>query len=115
MLSVIRVEELTNIDVGQNQYASGMGCGTKQASSREALYPLLPIGSSFNASLASSGSSALVHNGWPWRGNVLFKNVSMRYNPASPLVLDNVSLTIPAGTTLGVVGRTGSGKLNHVK
>jgi hypothetical protein len=28
---------------------------------------------------------------------------SMRYNPASPLVLDGVTLTVPAGTTLGVV------------
>jgi ABC-type multidrug transport system fused ATPase/permease subunit len=34
----------------------------------------------------------------------------MRYNTASQLVLKGVTLTIPAGTTLGVVGRTGSGK-----
>lgn len=50
---------------------------------------------------------ALLTSGWPWRGHVEFKNVSMRYNPQSPLVLKNVSVNIPAGSTLGVVGRTG--------
>jgi len=34
----------------------------------------------------------------------------MRYNPSAPLVLRNVTLGVPAGTTLGIVGRTGSGK-----
>lgn len=77
----------------------------------DALKRLLPRKSSFNGALAPAGeSSALVHNGWPWRGNVQFSKVSMRYNPSSPLVLDGVTLTVPAGTTLGVVGRTGSGK-----
>lgn len=49
----------------------------------------------------------LLQSGWPWRGHVEFKNISMRYNPSSPLVLKNVSANIPAGTTMGVVGRTG--------
>lgn len=40
----------------------------------------------------------------------MFNAVSMRYNEASPLVLKSVTVDIPAGTTLGVVGRTGSGK-----
>jgi len=49
----------------------------------------------------------LLQSGWPWRGHVEFKNVSMRYNPSLPLVLKKVSVDIPAGSTLGVVGRTG--------
>jgi ATP-binding cassette, subfamily C (CFTR/MRP), member 1 len=53
---------------------------------------------------------SLLADGWPWKGGVLFKNVSMRYNEASPLVLNDVSLAVPPGSTLGVVGRTGSGK-----
>ena len=56
----------------------------------------------------------LLKSGWPWRGHVQFQNVSMRYNPTSSLVLKNVSANIPAGTTLGVVGRTGSGKVGRV-
>merc|ERR1712127_332600 len=54
--------------------------------------------------------SALIEAGWPWKGDVKFTNVSMRYNPVSPLVLKNVSIHVPPGSTLGVVGRTGSGK-----
>ena len=38
---------------------------------------------------------------WPWHGGVQFKNVSMRYDVSSPLVLKNMSLTIPPGGTLG--------------
>jgi len=34
----------------------------------------------------------------------------MRYNSESPLVLKNVNIPVPPGSTLGVVGRTGSGK-----
>lgn len=52
----------------------------------------------------------LLKSGWPWRGEVQFNDVSMRYNPGSPLVLKNVSVNVPPGSTLGIVGRTGSGK-----
>ncbi|ACI65637.1 predicted protein [Phaeodactylum tricornutum CCAP 1055/1] len=55
-------------------------------------------------------TNVLLKDGWPWKGNVIFRNVSMKYNPSSPLVLRSVTVAIPAGTTLGVVGRTGSGK-----
>ena len=59
--------------------------------------------------LSPENEAALLESGWPL-GHVRFNNVSMRYNPGSPLVLDRVCVDIPAGTTLGVVGRTGSGK-----
>jgi len=52
----------------------------------------------------------LVQSGWPWKGGISFKEVSMRYNSESPLVLKNVNIPVPPGSTLGVVGRTGSGK-----
>jgi ATP-binding cassette subfamily B protein len=44
------------------------------------------------------------------QGAIEFRNVSFRYSPSGPDVLDDVSLIIPAGTTLAVVGYTGSGK-----
>jgi ABC-type multidrug transport system fused ATPase/permease subunit len=59
--------------------------------------------------LTPDNEAALLESGWPV-GHVQFNNVSMRYNPESPLVLNRVCVDIPAGTTLGVVGRTGSGK-----
>ncbi|KAI9106291.1 hypothetical protein DFS34DRAFT_602959 [Phlyctochytrium arcticum] len=48
---------------------------------------------------------------WPSKGpRIDFKNVVLRYAPTAPPVLQSLSLTIPAGQTLGIVGRTGAGK-----
>ncbi len=43
-------------------------------------------------------------------GAIEFDRVSFRYSPQGPAILDNISLNMPAGKTLGVVGRSGSGK-----
>ena len=49
------------------------------------------------------------------RGDVEFRNVSFRYYKNSPgKVLDNISLKINAGETVGVVGSTGCGKTTLV-
>jgi ATP-binding cassette subfamily B protein len=42
-------------------------------------------------------------------GNIEFRSVSLAYGAGSP-VLENISLTVPAGTSLGIVGSVGSGK-----
>ena len=86
-MSVMRVSELTDLDL---ESTSTSGLETEPS--------------------PSSSEASLLKSGWPWKGHVKFDNVSMRYNPSSPLVLKNVSADIPAGSTLGVVGRTGSGK-----
>ena len=45
------------------------------------------------------------------RGEIEFRNVSFRYYKESEeKVLNNVSLKIPAGSTVGIIGSTGSGK-----
>jgi subfamily B ATP-binding cassette protein HlyB/CyaB len=46
----------------------------------------------------------------PIKGEVTLKGVSYRYTPTAPYALENVSLQIPAGTMLGIMGRSGSGK-----
>lgn len=38
------------------------------------------------------------------------ENLSLRYHTDKPRVLENISFILPAGESLGVVGRTGSGK-----
>ncbi|HEY6744463.1 MAG TPA: ABC transporter ATP-binding protein [Mycobacteriales bacterium] len=43
------------------------------------------------------------------RGDVRFTDVSFAYEPGAPTLTD-VSLSVPAGSTLAVVGATGSGK-----
>uniref|UniRef100_A0A8D3C1X1 ATP-binding cassette sub-family C member 5 n=1 Tax=Scophthalmus maximus TaxID=52904 RepID=A0A8D3C1X1_SCOMX len=47
---------------------------------------------------------------WPQQGKITFQNVEMRYRNNLPLVLKNLSFTILPEETIGIVGRTGSGK-----
>ena len=49
------------------------------------------------------------------KGKIEFKNVTYRYykNSAEP-VLDNINLTIEAGSTVGIIGSTGCGKTTLV-
>lgn len=44
------------------------------------------------------------------RGDLKFNAVSFRYRADLPLALDSIGFHIPAGKTLAVLGRTGSGK-----
>jgi ATP-binding cassette subfamily B protein len=46
----------------------------------------------------------------PIKGEVTFRGVRFRYSPGATYALDDVSFTVPAGTMLGVMGRSGSGK-----
>lgn len=49
------------------------------------------------------------------KGNMKLDGVTFRYHPASPAVLKDVSLEIPAGQIVGIVGPSGSGKSTVTK
>ncbi|MFW5801848.1 MAG: ABC transporter ATP-binding protein [Spirochaeta sp.] len=47
--------------------------------------------------------------------HIEMKNLSFQYTPESEKVLENVSLEIPEGQTIGIYGRTGSGKSSLIQ
>ncbi len=49
------------------------------------------------------------------RGHIVMRNVTFRYRPGGQDVLKNVSLTIPPGEVVGIVGHSGSGKSTLTK
>ncbi|MDD3020558.1 MAG: peptidase domain-containing ABC transporter [Alphaproteobacteria bacterium] len=51
----------------------------------------------------------------PIRGSISFENVNFTYRPDLPNVVRNFSLSIPCGSTTGIVGRSGSGKTTLTK
>ena len=64
------------------------------------------------AAIAPTPSNALGAHipNWPLSGAVRFDNVFMRYRPQLPHVLKGISFDVPAGKSVGIVGRTGAGK-----
>jgi ATP-binding cassette subfamily B protein len=46
----------------------------------------------------------------PIKGEITFQSVRFRYSPGAPYALQDVSFTVPAGTSFGIMGRSGSGK-----
>ena len=48
--------------------------------------------------------------GKPIKGTLEFKNVSLTYPETGVKALDNINLTVPSGSTLGIIGNIGSGK-----
>ena len=59
--------------------------------------------------------SRAVDGARPSSGSIRFRDVSFRYSAGRPLVLESFDLEVPAGTTLGITGPTGSGKTTVVQ
>lgn len=49
-------------------------------------------------------------NNWPVKGEIEFRNASLRYLSNLPWILKDLNLIIPAQKRIGLIGRTGSGK-----
>ncbi len=49
------------------------------------------------------------------KGNIRYENVSFRFGSSGPLQLTNISVEIPAGKFVGIVGQSGSGKSTLTK
>ena len=76
------------------------------------LSPLLDrIDDVLDSALEPRGTAAPVDMEW----SITFDNVSFRYGPKAPLLLDRVSFHIKAGERVAFVGRSGSGKSTILK
>ena len=58
---------------------------------------------------------AVSMDSWPTAGKIEFRKVSMRYRSDLPKTLRGLSFTIPAGSSVGIVGRTGAGKSSLIQ
>ncbi|KYG67813.1 multidrug ABC transporter ATP-binding protein [Bdellovibrio bacteriovorus] len=47
---------------------------------------------------------------WPEKGEISVENLKVRYAPHLPQVLKGITFHVEAGTRVGIIGRTGSGK-----
>jgi ABC-type multidrug transport system fused ATPase/permease subunit len=68
------------------------------------------LGKSNSNMILPSSDAELLASGWPWKGGVTFTDVQMRYRSDFEPVLRGVDLHIAPGDSVGIVGRTGSGK-----
>lgn len=67
----------------------------------------------FTTSVASehlADENSHVPKDWPSSGRIVFHNASFKHNETTKTTLNNINLEIPAGTRVGIVGRSGSGK-----
>ena len=126
MVAIERCSELFDIESEEpDESSSGRGAkaggvaapgGNTTGSKAAQIAPRTSSSSSVvSSSVVSSSSSAgakLVtpDASWPSKGEVEFRQLVVRYRPKLPTVLKGVSLTVAAGTKVGICGRTGSGK-----
>ncbi|MEM8484223.1 MAG: ABC transporter ATP-binding protein [Bacteroidota bacterium] len=73
------------------------------------------LASIFDASPDVSDSDRTVPTFTDVTGAIAFEKVGFKYTENGPWVLKDVSFDIPAGSTLAIVGRTGSGKSTLVE
>lgn len=52
---------------------------------------------------------------WPSAGEILYEDVSFRYDKNLPLVLNDLTFRIQPGEKIGIVGRTGAGKSSIIQ
>ncbi|KAJ3162748.1 Multidrug resistance-associated protein 4 [Geranomyces michiganensis] len=64
---------------------------------------------------AAAGGPKAIRKTWPERGTIDLDAFSLTYPGTTRAVLDRISQHIPAGTKVGIVGRTGAGKSSFLQ
>jgi ABC-type multidrug transport system fused ATPase/permease subunit len=111
--------EIVEVDVSAElPHAEGLSTEAKIARVEELLLQVqLPcVHAPAHPALAADGSEVLKKAvyapppAWPQHGAMRIDNVVMAYRPGLPVVLRGLCIDIPAGSRVGVCGRTGAGK-----
>ena len=63
----------------------------------------------------TADSKVELPDAWPSAGHIQIKNMSLQYPGSSRFVLNGITIDIPAGTRIGIVGRTGAGKSSFIQ
>lgn len=71
------------------------------------------LGDILNTPREQSGEKAITLQ--KIRGDIAFKNVNFAYKPGSAMVIKDLSFRIQAGMSVGIIGRSGSGKSTVTK
>ena len=50
-----------------------------------------------------------------WNGDIVFKDVSLKYGTSSKYALENINISIPKGSKVAIIGGPGSGKSSFLK
>ncbi len=61
------------------------------------------------------GIADLLHDDMELRGDIEIRNLSFRYSPADPWVLENLNINIQAGEFVALTGQSGGGKTTLLK
>ena len=103
--SLVRIDELLKAEPSiQDEVPTKSALSTSVANRSTQHPPDLSFRSE-----AEESASASLPAATPMRGEITFRHLSFAY-ASGPEVLDDISLTIPAGSSLAIVGPTGSGK-----
>ena len=100
MLSVQRLTEVTGLASVPGEGNSQTSFPQEMRGTGEALAALKGSDDFGNLPATPVNEKALIASGWPWKGAISFKNVSMKYSPEAQLALKNVNMVVPSGTTL---------------
>ncbi|XP_023316090.1 multidrug resistance-associated protein 4 isoform X1 [Trichogramma pretiosum] len=109
MTSVERVLEYSKLP-SEAESLDGYNSSAKKRNGTTTTTALSEIGAEETTALTEIKLQTKVPTDWPSRGQIEFKNVTLRYEKRGATILKGLDFTIEGCEKIGIVGRTGAGK-----